>query len=266
MQPQEYHTLAALEKRHWWYRSLQRRLLGRMKREARRQGRPLRVFDAGCGTGGLLLLLRQQPEVNTAEGCDIHPLALDYARSRGLTVRCRSVNELTELRGEWDLVFSVDVLYHREVSPNRALEGMAGLLVPGGALLVNVAAMPCLARGHDNKVMGARRFLPASLRQLVEASGLEVEEIRYWNSWLTPLLWLRIRMETLKGKHPPSPAVPEAGAAQDEASELQLPPAWLNDSLAALLELEHQLSPWMPLPWGSSLLLMARKPLALASP
>lgn len=265
MQPQEYHTLAALEQRHWWYRALHRRLLSRLQQEARRQGRPLRVFDAGCGTGGLLRLLRQRPEVSMAEGCDIHPLALAYARSGGLAVRQRSVNELTGLPGEWDLVCSVDVLYHQEVSPQRALEGMAGLLVPGGALLLNVAAMPCLARGHDIRVMGARRFLPAGLRQLIEASGLDVEEMRYWNSWLTPLLWLRIRLETLSGQPPGLAAQAEAGTPQQGDSELQLPPAWLNRCLAALLELERQLSPWLPLPWGCSLMLMARKPLALGS-
>lgn len=263
MQPQEYHTLAALEERHWWYRALRRRLLSRLQREARRQGRPLRVFDAGCGTGGLLRLLRRRPEVSRAEGCDIHPLALAYARSRELTVRHRSVNELAGLPGGWDLVCSVDVLYHQEVSPRRALEGMAGLLVPGGALLLNVAAMPGLARGHDIRVMGARRFRAAGLRQLVEASGLEVEEIRYWNSWLTPLLWLRIRLEAL-GAERPGAAPAEAGPAQDGDSELQLPPAWLNHTLAALLELERQLSPALPLPWGSSLMLMARKPLTPA--
>lgn len=265
MQPQEYHTLAALEQRHWWYRALHRRLLNRLQREARRQGRPLRVFDAGCGTGGLLRRLRQRPEVSRAEGCDIHPLALAYARSDGLTVRRCSVNELAGLPGGWDLICSVDVLYHRDVSPRRAMAGMAGLLEPGGALLLNVAAMPCLARGHDIRVMGARRFLPAGLRQLVEASGLEVEEIRYWNSWLTPLLWLRIQLEAL-GERARLAAPPAAAPAQDADSELQLPPAWLNRGLAALLELERQLSPWLPLPWGSSLMLMARKPLAPAAP
>lgn len=264
MQPQEYHTLAALEEQHWWYRALRRRLLSRLQREAGQQRRPLRVFDAGCGTGGLLRLLSQRPEVATAAGCDVHPLALAYARSRGLTVRQLSVNELATLTERWDLVCSIDVLYHREVSPRRALEGMANLLVPGGALLLNVAAMPCLARRHDMRVMGARRFLAAGLRQLVEASGLEVEEILYWNTWLTPLLWLRIQLEGLEQRlH--SQAEPDGHQDGAARSELQLPPAWLNRGLAAVLELERRLQPWLPLPWGSSLLLLARKPLRLAS-
>jgi SAM-dependent methyltransferase len=255
MQPQEYHTLAAMEEQHWWYRALHRRLLARLAREARRRGRPLRVFDAGCGTGGLLQILSRRADVAEAEGCDLHPLALSYARSRGVKVRWCSVNELQALPSGWDLVCSVDVLYHREVTPSHALAGMAALLAPGGVLLLNVAAMPCLARRHDVLVMGGRRFLPAGLRRHVEASGLAVEELRYWNVWLTPLLWLRVRLDTLGGavSSPQEPA----------ASDLRLPPPWLNHGLGVLLELERRLAPVLPQPWGSSLLLVARKPVSL---
>lgn len=254
MQPQEYHTLAAVEEQHWWFRALRRRLLARLEREARRQGRPLRVFDAGCGTGGLLRLLTRRADVAEAEGCDFHPLALSYARSRGVKVRWCSVNELQTLPSGWDLVCSVDVLYHREVTPSHALAGMAALLAPGGVLLLNVAAMPCLARRHDVQVMGGRRFLPAGLRRQVEASGLAVEELHYWNIWLTPLLWLRIRMETL--------LQPPAALQEPAATELRPPPPWLNHGLGILLELERRFAPLLPQPWGSSLLLVARKPFA----
>jgi SAM-dependent methyltransferase len=266
MLAQEYHTLAALEETHWWYGALRRRLLAHLGREALRQGRPLRVFDAGCGTGGLLRRLRGRADVARAEGCDIHPLALDYARSRGLTVWGRSVNALEGLPSDWDLVCSVDVLYHRQVVPGRALAGMAALLAPGGALLLNVAAMPCLARGHDLRVMGARRFLPAELRQLVATSGLEVEEVTYWNSLLTPLLWLRIRLDALVQDRASAAAQPAGRQDQAAASELRLPPPWLNRALGSVLELERRLPAWLPLPWGSSLMLLARKPLAPAPP
>ena len=50
MQESEYHPMAALEERHWWYRSLRSRVLARLEAEAGRLGRPLEVFDAGCGT------------------------------------------------------------------------------------------------------------------------------------------------------------------------------------------------------------------------
>ena len=106
MQDQEYHVLAALEQRHWWYRSLRRRVVERLQREASRQGHALKVFDAGCGTGGMLAELQAQASIACTAGCDLHPLALTYARERGLQVAERSVNELPVGDALYDAVIS----------------------------------------------------------------------------------------------------------------------------------------------------------------
>ena len=246
MQAEEYKIMAELEAVHWWYRSLRKRLLSHLDQEVALQHRPLKVFDAGCGTGGLLAMLQQRPDILLAEGCDIHPLALRHSRSKGLVVRPSSVNDLQAMARGWDVLFSIDVLYHQEVSPHTALVEMTSLLAPGGLLLLNVAAMPCLSRDHDRSVMGSRRFLPGELQRLMQSAGLQIIEISYWNSWLTPLLWLQIQWHKLVRVH--------------RKSGLQLTPAWLNYSLEILLDLERRLAPRLALPWGSSLLLSARKP------
>jgi len=249
MQDQEYHVLAALEQRHWWYRSLRRRVVERLQREASRQGHALKVFDAGCGTGGMLAELQAQASIASTAGCDLHPLALTYARERGLQVAERSVNELPVGDALYDAVISLDVLYHRQVDPPRALAGMAAMLRPGGLLLINVAAMPCLERRHDRRVMGGRRYLADGLGRQVRAVGLQPESVSYWNSWLTPLLWLQTRLEGL---------LPEGDDNQN--SDLTLPPIWINNLLISLLQWEERVSSSLPLPWGSSLMLLARRP------
>ena len=160
MQEREVHALAAVEHRHWWYRSLHRRVLRLLRQEARRLGRPLVVFDAGCGTGGLLQELKHQPFLAGAAGCELDPVALAYCHQRGLPVESLSVNALDRCPHRYDVVLSMDVLYHQGVKPAVALRGMAQLLRPGGLLLLNVAAMPCLRRPHDGRVMGVRRFRP----------------------------------------------------------------------------------------------------------
>jgi len=241
MQESEYHAMAALEERHWWYRSLRSRVMARLEAESRRLGRPLEVFDAGCGTGGLLLALRGQPWIAAASGCDCHPLALAYARSRGLTVSEASVNDLGIGPGRFDVVLSTDVIYHREVVPAAAIAAMVSRLRPGGLLLLNTAAMPCLWRDHDRRVMGGRRLLPG---QLAAAGGLKVESLGYWNSWLTPLMWLEALRPSEKA----------------QGSDVQLPPPWLNRALVMLLQLEESCTGILPLPWGSSLMLSARRP------
>jgi SAM-dependent methyltransferase len=263
MQEAEYHAMAALEERHWWYQSLRSRVLARLRAEARRLGRPLEVFDAGCGTGGLLLALRGQPWIAAASGCDSHPVALAYARSRGLTVSEASVNGLDIGPGRFDVVLSMDVMYHRKVRPAAAIAAMASLLRPGGLLLLNTAALPCLWRDHDRRVMGGRRLLPGPLRQLAAAGGLEVEHLGYWNCWLTPVVWLQGRLEVLlasRKKARASQSWIEPTAERPEESDVQLPPAWLNQALVILLRLEERCAGILPLPWGSSLLLSARRP------
>jgi SAM-dependent methyltransferase len=261
MQESEYHAMAALEERHWWYRSLRSRVLDRLEAEARRLGRPLEVFDAGCGTGGLLLALRGQPWIAAASGCDGHPVALSYARSRGLTVTEASVNDLEIGPGRFDVVLSMDVIYHREVRPAAALAAMASRLRPGGLLLLNTAAMPCLWRDHDRRVMGGRRLLPGPLGRLAADGGLKVEYLSYWNSWLTPLLWLQCRLEALGPSETATTATTGSTLAWEatQGSDVQLPPPWLNQALVMLLRLEDRCTRIMPLPWGSSLMLSARR-------
>ena len=249
MQEREVHALAAAEQRHWWYRSLHRRVLRSLRLEARRQGRPLAVFDAGCGTGGLLQELKHQPFLIGSAGCELDPVALAYCRERGLAVEPLSVNDLERWTRRYDVVLSMDVIYHHGVKPAAALRGMADLLRPEGLLLLNVAAMPCLRRPHDGRVMGVRRFRPRPLLRLAEGAGLRVERLQYWNSWLTPLLWVRLQLERW---HRPT-------GADDKDSEVALPSPVLNRLLLELLRLEGLLGTYLPLPWGSSLFLQARR-------
>jgi hypothetical protein len=110
--------------------------------------------------------------------------------------------------------------------------------------------------------MGGRRLLPGPLGRLAADGGLKVEYLGYWNSWLTPLLWLQARLEPL-GPSETATSVPTGTALASEAaqaSDVQLPPPWLNRALVMLLQLEESCTGILPLPWGSSLMLSARRP------
>ena len=65
-----------------------------------------------------------------------------------------------------------------------------------------------------------------------------------------PLVWLQARQE----RNEPEPAAEPADSA------VQPPPAMINGLLIVRLNLEEQVSRLLPLPWGSSLLLQARRP------
>ncbi len=176
MEPREYDLLRRTEDRHWWFRSLRRFVLERL-------GTAREVLDAGCGTGGMLDLLRDR----RATGLDLSPLALAHARGRGLTRLVRgTVERLPFADRSFDAVLALDVLYHRLVAEEgRAVAEFARVLRPGGVLMVHGAAYPGLGGAHDRAVHGARRTTAGRTAAVIRSAGLTVEELTYRN--LLPL-------------------------------------------------------------------------------
>ena len=77
----EYVRMYEAEERHWWYVGLHQLILATIQQESRRLGRPLAIFDAGCGTGRLCQLMSQQG--HQVSGCDISEEAMRLCRVRG---------------------------------------------------------------------------------------------------------------------------------------------------------------------------------------
>ena len=143
-----------------------------------------------------------------------------------------------------DVVLCLDMLYHRDVNPWKATVVIANLMRPGGLLVINVAAKPCLQRDHDSRVHSTRQFLAGELLNLVKSNCMDVERMHYWNSWLTPLLWLKLQLPRTTGH---------------VNSALELPHNVLNAYLSGLLWLEYQANRLTPLSFSSSLLCHGRK-------
>jgi SAM-dependent methyltransferase len=103
-------------------------------------GRPLRILDAGCGTGVSTDYLVHLNPGASVTAIDISPGALEVAserlrRSGGLdSVRfaCRSLLDLGG-EGPFEHINSVGVLHHL-ADPSGGLRALAGLLAPGGLL------------------------------------------------------------------------------------------------------------------------------------
>ncbi len=248
MKEEEYERLYRLEDLHWWYRghrSLYARLLDAYCPQAARG----RVLDAGCGTGGLTAWFRDRYRPKRLVALDASEKALLLCGKRGLEeLLCCSVEYLPFPEASFDLVLSLNVIYHREVSDDlAALREMARVLSPGGCLLLNLPALHFLRGGHDLAVGGARRYLRSQLLEMLRAVGLQPLKATYFVFALLPLVAAR-RMST-------------RGITEEEAdSDLRLPPRALNRLLACLLDLEACMASGPGLPLGSSLTALARKP------
>jgi SAM-dependent methyltransferase len=247
MKKQEYYTLYRVEDVHWWYLG-HRRLYGRLLDLHCPQAAKGRVLDAGCGTGGFTAWLRERYSPESLVGMDPSEEALDYCRDRGLEkLLCSPVEYIPFPDDSFDLVLSLNVIYHRDVEDDlTALREMRRVLAPGGVLLLNLPALPFLRGSHDEAVGGARRYRASGLRELLFRSGYDIVKMTYFV--FTPLpaiaayrLWSRCNM------------------GDDVSSDLWMPPASINRGMEALLAFESRIAARYGLPLGSSLTALARK-------
>lgn len=93
-----------------------------------------RILEVGCAHGFLLDYLRSRGW--DVEGIEVSPLSSSFAREHfGLRVSTGTVESAPLPRGSYDAVLLLDVLEHLH-RPFDTLSRIAGLLVPGGTLVV----------------------------------------------------------------------------------------------------------------------------------
>jgi len=236
------------ERDHFWFRGF-RQFIGPLVDQAL-AGRPTaRLLDCGCGTGANLDLFRSRCH---AFGFDLTPGGLRFARTHGgLRVARASITHVPFAPATFDVVTSFDVLQCvTEAQETLAMASMARVLKPGGAMVLNVAALDMLSGSHAVLSEEVRRYTKPLMRQALSRAGLVPERLTYTNFSLFPLMlatrsWQRLR-----------------GAARPEAltAEISVPSPPVNTALTAVLSLEARALRFTNLPFGSSLLVLARKP------
>ncbi len=231
-----------LEDSYWWFvarRRLVRSLIGRHAGSS-----PLKILDAGAGTGALMSSLADLGEV---WGCDISPEALAFCRQRGLEnlVEC-SVEHLDFPDNAFDVLTGCDVIEHVE-HDDQALCEFHRVLRPGGIAILTVPALQWLWSPHDEALNHLRRYHREPLRRMLQTAGFEELRLTYVTSFLSPLmaihrLWMRI-----------------VGGGVRKTGITPLPYG-LDRLFRAIQELEAFFVHTTGLPWGASLVAVVRKP------
>lgn len=250
----EYERMYRAEGQHWWYLSLHELILHHVRREAEKRGR-LAILDAGCGTGRLMELMAP---FGSVAGCDQSPLALRFCSDRGLeNAFPADLNNADLGRDRYDLITSIDVLYHQAVQDELViLSRFKDALKPGGCLILNLVAFESLRSTHDIAVQTRRRYRRSEVQQLLCSAGLEVEQLSYRPCLPFPAVaayrsWCRITTDTSK---------PEL-----VASDVELPHPLLNRIMLAACRMENALiARGVRLPFGTSVFAVARRPVKTA--
>jgi SAM-dependent methyltransferase len=244
----EYEKMAQVERQHWWYRALHRFVLRAL--DARISDKNGRILDAGCGTGGLLLFLKEHHFQNLY-GYDISPWAIQFCQERGLPASAGDLREPPQLfeTGTARAVISNDTLYFFAPGERRRiLRHFWEALSPGGLLVLNLPAMRCFRGIHDMSVGIRHRFSKAEVSGALALGGFEVLEADYWPFMLAPVIYgfrflERMEMAFSRG--------------YKVESDTGMPPLLINRILEFVMWVEGAVIPWRP--FGSSVFVVARK-------
>jgi SAM-dependent methyltransferase len=215
-----------------------------------RDSGPLRVLNAGCGSGELSCLLAGAG--HRVVGIDPDPTYIRLARERAADkfpdseFVVAAIEDFADPDG-FDAVVCTDVIEH--IADDRAaFESLVRLVRPGGRVLISVPAGQWLFGYHDEQLGHYRRYSRRSLRRLVSET-CDVRRLRYFGCSLIPVClafskWLRR----------PYPVAEVGGGKKTLVSRL----------LRGMLAAEQR----VPLPLGTSVLLCAerRADAALALP
>jgi ubiquinone/menaquinone biosynthesis C-methylase UbiE len=233
-----YHqALDRVERDHWWFRAL-RRLVVESLREARPP--PARVLDVGCSTGHLLGALSNGYE-RTGVDVDEHALALASRLRPGIRFVTGGIERLPFEDAAFDAVLATDVVSAVGVDDDRqAIQELRRVLVPGGVLIIQVAAYEWLRSGHDRVAGTARRYTARNLKRLLDDAGFATRRLTYRVTLVFPAAAVRRLM-----------------FREREQSDVVPVSPWLNRTLGGLMAAEHPLARRLRLPFGLSVFAVA---------
>jgi SAM-dependent methyltransferase len=227
------------DRAHWWFRGRLAVIVAVLRRAL--PARRIRLLELGCGSGNVLATLAQFGEV---VGIEAHPELIAAARAAGLDVRAgRLPDDLGVAPGWADVALLLDVLEHVD-DDVAALGAARRTIADGGLLIVTVPAYRWLWSGHDEALGHRRRYTARRLRAVAERAGFRVLRLSYFNTLLFPAVAFVRVWKTLRG---------------DRGHDLHRPSAALNRLLESVFALERHVVPRVGLPFGASLILVARR-------
>jgi SAM-dependent methyltransferase len=196
-------------------------------------------LDVGCGDG---LFFDKLERFGSVAGIESDSSAVSPDGRWTTRITQQAFDESFDPGRRYSLILFLDVLEHvRDPAPllRRATE----LLEPRGSIIVTVPALRSLWTRHDDLNHHFHRYSKGSFAELAKRSGAREVTSAYFFHWLVPVkLALRVA-ERVTSPRPRNPGVPAP---------------WLNRFLEGVSRAEQKTLTRLPMPFGTSLLVVLK--------
>lgn len=228
-----------LFQRHWWWRARERVIIDALHAHRPTDGWR-NVLDVGCGDGLFFDELAKLPGVQLVEGVEPAEALVSRNGPHRARIYVAPFDASFDMGRRYSLIVMLDVLEHLP-DPAASLRHAVSLLEQGGVFLATVPAFMALWTRHDDLNHHYTRYDKTTFGALAVEAGLRVDEARYFFRWtVAAKIGVRLKEALLPG----DPALPS------------VPPGAVNRALYALSRVEERMLAGMPLPFGSSLLVV----------
>jgi 2-polyprenyl-3-methyl-5-hydroxy-6-metoxy-1,4-benzoquinol methylase len=229
-----------LFEKHWWWRARTEYIVETLRRLQGQAGWT-NILDVGCGDA---LFFDRLAEFGEVEGVEPSWELVNPDSPYRVGIHICAFDESFQPGKKYSLILMLDVLEHLD-RPAAALRHAVDLLVPGGTFVATVPAFMALWTNHDVLNHHRIRYTKGTLREQVKGTGLLIVEERYLYHWTVPVkLGVRAAERILRLK----PKPPKAADG------------WMNRIFYQMSRLEQKTLSRLPMPFGSSLLLVGKKP------
>lgn len=243
MEAQSIKEYEQLEKYYWWFVGRRRIIEGILKKYF--FGPQLRILDWGCGPGGNFQFLEKYGQVL---GVDASDEAIRACREKNIRHVIKA-GDLSEFKSniKFDLITNFDVLEHIQ-EDEKFLSDLRKLSIPGGYVLVTVPAYQFLWTGLDEVLGHKRRYTKKEICKKFRRSGYQVVMASYFFFFLSPLFIAYRMIQKIKKSNMIS--------LNQSVSKL---PRIVNWLFTKILFLEALIVPRLNLPFGTSIIILAKK-------
>jgi len=244
----DYHAngldnLYKAESNHFWFKCRRKKIVSFFKKYISTHQK---IIEIGAGTGSVsraLVYAGYKPAVG-----ELHLSGLYYAKTYGIKDLYQFDLFSPPFLNEFDTIAMFDVLEHLQEDA-LAVKNVAKMLKTKGRIVLTVPAHNWLWN-RDDKIAGhKRRYSKETLVSVVESTGFNVLEVRYFFIFILPLLWLRTVINSDSNK---------LVTDEEYNIDIKINPV-INWVLLVLCDVEEKVNKYLPNIAGGSLILIAEK-------